>query len=179
MPVQIGAKAHSFSNPTGLLSDCHRRIEMFLSTLEAVASVIEQPPAEDTARALETVLQYFLQAAPKHVADEEESLFPRLRQHRSDLEAASALSELEQLEDEHRRAAALHASVERLGAQYLSSRGLSGQEVQSFREAVASLVSMYKRHISIEDDLVFPIADRMLSETDKSAIGREMADRRK
>ena len=44
MPVQIGAKAHSFSNPTGLLSDCHRRIEMFLSTLEAVASVIEQPP---------------------------------------------------------------------------------------------------------------------------------------
>ena len=61
----------------------------------------------------------------------------------------------------------------------ISSRGLSGQEVQSFREAVASLVSMYKRHISIEDDLVFPIADRMLSETDKSAIGREMADRRK
>jgi hemerythrin-like domain-containing protein len=106
-------------------------------------------------------------------------LFPRLRQFQNDPEAASALSELEQLEDEHRWAAALHASVERLGAQYLSSRGLSGQEVQSFREAVASLVSMYKRHISIEDDLVFPIADRMLSETDKSAIGREMADRRK
>jgi hypothetical protein len=28
MPVQIGAKAHTFSDPTGLLSDCHRRIEM-------------------------------------------------------------------------------------------------------------------------------------------------------
>jgi len=24
MPVQIGAKAHSFSDPTGLLYDCHR-----------------------------------------------------------------------------------------------------------------------------------------------------------
>jgi hypothetical protein len=30
MPVQIGAKTHNFSDPTGLLSDCHRRIEMFL-----------------------------------------------------------------------------------------------------------------------------------------------------
>ena len=43
MPVQIGAKAHPFSNPTGLLSDCHRRIEMFLGALEEVASVIDRP----------------------------------------------------------------------------------------------------------------------------------------
>lgn len=35
MPVQIGAKAHSFSDPTGLLSDCHRRIEMFLESLQS------------------------------------------------------------------------------------------------------------------------------------------------
>ena len=28
MPVQIGSKANDFSDPTGLMSDCHRRIEM-------------------------------------------------------------------------------------------------------------------------------------------------------
>jgi hypothetical protein len=38
MPVQIGAKAHSFSDPTGLLSDCHRRIEMFLGSLQTSGS---------------------------------------------------------------------------------------------------------------------------------------------
>ena len=48
MPVQIGAKTHNFTDPTGLLSDCHRRIEMFMGTLEAVAAVIDRPPAEDT-----------------------------------------------------------------------------------------------------------------------------------
>ncbi len=37
MPVQIGAQAHNFSDPTGLLSDCHRRIEMFLRTDEMAA----------------------------------------------------------------------------------------------------------------------------------------------
>ena len=36
MPVQIGAQTHTFSDPTGLLSDCHRRIEMFLRVLEGL-----------------------------------------------------------------------------------------------------------------------------------------------
>lgn len=48
MPVQIGAKAHSFSDPTGLLSDCHRRIEMFLGSLQRVAEVIELPLTKET-----------------------------------------------------------------------------------------------------------------------------------
>ncbi|PYV99204.1 MAG: hypothetical protein DMG89_08830 [Acidobacteria bacterium] len=82
MPVQIGAQAHNFSDPTGLLSDCHRRIEMFLRTLEGVASVIDRPLTEETRAALESALRYFREAAPKHTADEEESLFPRMRQKR-------------------------------------------------------------------------------------------------
>jgi len=101
MPVQIGATTHNFSDPTGLLSDCHRRIEMFLGTLMAVAEVIDRPPTEDTARALESALRYFAQAAPKHTADEEESLFPRLRQIRH-AEMQAAFSKLKELEEEHR-----------------------------------------------------------------------------
>jgi hypothetical protein len=50
MPVQIGAKTHNFTGPTGLLSDCHRRVEMFLGTLEAVADVIDRPATEETSR---------------------------------------------------------------------------------------------------------------------------------
>ena len=50
MPVQIGAKAHNFTDPTGLLSDCHRRVEMFLGALGAVAEVIDRPANEETTR---------------------------------------------------------------------------------------------------------------------------------
>src|ERR1035441_7973585 len=99
MPVQIGATAHNFSDPTGLLSDCHRRVEMFLGTLQSVARVIDLAPAEETSRGLESALRYFTQAAPKHTAAEEESLFPRLRQIH-DPEIESALSILKQLEDD-------------------------------------------------------------------------------
>ena len=177
MPVQIGAKAHNFTDPTGLLSDCHRRVEMFLGTLEAVARAIDSPPTGETRRALESALRYFEQAAPKHTADEEESLFPRMRQIQHP-EVQSALLRLEQLEEEHRWAAPLHARVARLGAQYLAAGSLSGPEVEEFRKAVASLASMYKEHIRFEDELVFPLAARMLSDADKSAIADEMAGRR-
>ncbi len=177
MPVQIGAKAHNFTDPTGLLSDCHRRVEMFLGSLEVVAQTIDNPATGETSRALESALRYFGQSAPKHTADEEESLFPRLRQIQHP-EVRSAFARLEQLEEEHRWAAPLHAEVKRLGAQYLSTGNLSSPEVEAFRKAVASLASMYKQHIRFEDELVFPLAARMLSDADKAAIADEMAGRR-
>jgi hemerythrin-like domain-containing protein len=177
MPVQIGANVHNFSNPTGLLSDCHRRIEMFLGSLEAVARTIDQPLTEETARALTAALRYFREAAPKHTADEEESLFPRLRRVRNP-EAQAALAQLEQLEKDHQWADAVHAEVDRLGQQYLSKSRLSPAEAEQFRTAVVQLGSMYRQHIRVEDDMIFPVADRVLSQTDRSSIAREMAKRR-
>jgi hemerythrin-like domain-containing protein len=178
MPVQIGAKAHNFTDPTGLLSDCHRRVEMFLGTLQAVARVIDLAPAEETRRALESALRYFTQAAPKHTADEEESLFPRLRRI-PDPEIESAFSKLEQLEQDHRWAAPLHANVERLGTQYLSTGSLSNSEVEEFRKDVAHLAAMYQQHIRVEESVVFPLAARILTNADKMAMAEEMAGRRK
>lgn len=177
MPVQIGAKVHNFTDPTGLLSDCHRRIEMFLGALEGVGEVIDQPPTEETRRSLESALRYFGQAAPKHTADEEESLFPRLRQVQ-DQEITAALSQMDRLEHEHSAAVPLHARVERLGVEYLASGKLNAAEVREFRESVASLAEMYQQHIRIEDEVVFPLAARVLPEQEKAAIAEEMARRR-
>ena len=154
MPVQIGAQAHNFSAPTGLLSDCHRRIEMFLRALEGVASVIDRPMTEETRAALESALRYFREAAPKHTADEEESLFPRLRQmHLPEVE--TAIERLELLEHDHALAGSLHAVVEELGQRYLATKSLEPTGVETFRKGIASLVSIYKQHINIEDELVF------------------------
>ncbi len=178
MPVQIGAVAHNFSDPTGLLSDCHRRIEMFLGSLDAIAKVIDSPLTDETRRALDSALRYFREAAPKHTADEEESLFPRLRQV-SHPDVQLALATLDELENDHRWAAPLHAEVEILGQRYLSEGSLSAREAEEFREAVAKLTSMYQQHISVEDDVVFPMAAQLLSRAERAAIADEMASRRK
>jgi hemerythrin-like domain-containing protein len=178
MPVQIGAKTHSFTDPTGLLSDCHRRIEMFLEALAAAGKVMDEPPSEETARALQSALVYFRQAAPKHTADEEESLFPRLR-GREEAELKSALSTLDRLEKDHETVSPLHAEVERLAEMYLEAGSLSASDRERFGTAVARLQDIYSEHIRVEDSTVFPLAARLLSDNDKSAIAQEMAARRK
>lgn len=177
MPVQIGAKTHDFSDPTGLLSDCHRRIEMFLASLQRVAEVIDSPLSSEARTALEAALRYFHEAAPRHTKDEEESLFPRLRRiHNQEIE--SALSALNALEDDHRRADALHAEVHALGLQCLEKGYLSLHETDRFRGVVSDLASIYKEHIQIEDNVIFPAAKRALSTAQKSSIANEMASRR-
>ena len=105
MPVTIGAKRESdFTDPMGMLSDCHRRIERFLEVLIAVTGEGRGAPLSDEQRtALETGLRYFREAAPKHTADEEESLFPRL-QRLGGPEAQALLARIEALREDHVRA---------------------------------------------------------------------------
>ena len=102
MPIQIGRPPdHNFSEPLGLLSDCHRRIEYFLGVL--IAATGRTPgglltPAQ--CAELEAALAYFATASPKHTADEEDSLFPRLRDTH-DPAAKRAITLVEQLERDH------------------------------------------------------------------------------
>lgn len=86
---------------------------MFLGALERIAPAIDRPLTEDIRPALESALRYFREAAPKHTADEEESLFPRMRQMQ-DLDIENAIQRLELLEHDHVLAGSLHAEVEEL-----------------------------------------------------------------
>ena len=178
MPVQIGTKTHSFADPTGLLSDCHRRIEMFLGSLQKVAEMIDRPLAEDARTALDASLRYFREAAPKHTADEEDSLFPRLRAAH-DTRVKRALETLDPLEQDHRRADSLHSEVDALGRRCLEHGSLPAEDAHRFLRDVSELASIYKEHIRIEDEMVFPLAGEILSQSEKAAIAAEMAARRK
>lgn len=177
MPVQIGTITHSFSDPTGLLSDCHRRVEMFMGALQAVAATVDRPLTDESRRSLDLALRYFREAAPKHTADEEESLFPRLRQMNNP-ELHASLAKLEKLENDHRWADPLHARVDEIGQKYLREGSLCRADSEEFRCAVEKLAAMYKRHIEVEDRDVFPVANRVLPKELKEAIAKEMASRR-
>jgi hemerythrin-like domain-containing protein len=100
-------------------------------------------------------------------------LFPRLRDvHGPDIQLA--LQELTQLENEQQLAKHLHADIEQLGRQYLSEGPLSSTEARDFASVVTRLRAMYRQHISVEEQLVFPIAARALTPSDQQTIGNEM-----
>jgi hemerythrin-like domain-containing protein len=178
MPIQIGRRPdHGFDEPLGLLSDCHRRIEHFLAVLLALVQHDSRGPLAGARRKdLEAALMYFAAAAPRHTADEEESLFPRLRESGDGL-VAEALATIDRLERDHAEAALRHAEVDRLGRVWLA-RVLEDQEIAALQSHLERLRTLYAAHIAVEDRELFPAAARVLSAEQIQAVGREMAARR-
>ena len=178
MPITIGAKRESdFTDPIGMLGDCHRRIERFLQVLVSLAKQNGGPLDDEQRTALVTTLRYFREAAPKHTADEEDSLFPRLRQT-GDAEAIALLARIESLEQEHECASKAHEEVDRLGQHWLDQHNLPLDEAARLSVLVQELAVLYRRHTEIEDREVFPVAAKVLSTADRASVGAEMASRR-
>lgn len=178
MPVAIGTAENTFTNPIGLLSDCHRRIERFLQALLTVATQVEGGHLDAQHRsALDAALKYFRQAAPRHTADEEEDLFPMLRQlARPGI--SKILADVDRLEGEHKTAEAWHREVEDISDRWLHQDHLPAQEAAHLKGLLTSLSDLYRSHIAMEEQEVFPVAQAELSASAKQAIGRHMASRR-
>lgn len=179
MVVNLGDKPLAdFTEPIEMLKDCHRRIEHFLAVLQKVEARFGAGELTDEARrALEASLNYFAHFAPRHTADEEQSLFPRLRCGGSD-QARVAMAELDRLERDHRRGEAGHALVDRLGRQWLAAGRIDEGSRTHLQEALEALVSMYSAHIRVEEQEVFVLASETLRPEQLRDIGEEMKRRR-
>jgi hemerythrin-like domain-containing protein len=178
MPLQIGQPLdHDFDEPLGLLTDCHRRIEYFLNVLVTLAKTARAPLTPEQWKEMEKALNYFSFSAPRHTADEEQSLFPRLRSM-DDPRAAQALECIQELEHDHELAAAHHQAVDRFGRRWLDHGFLSDADMRNLQDRLGELQSIYREHIAVEDGFLFPVAAELLSDDKLRDIGREMAARR-
>ena len=164
MPIGIGDKRESdFTDPIGMLGDCHRRIVRFLQVLVALATEQRGGTLSNEQRMLlSTSLRYFREAAPKHTADEEESLFPCLRRLDSP-ELDTVLARIDSLEQDHECADRSHAEVDRLGQLWLNDGQLSPADASQFEELVCQLETLYRHHIGMKDTQVFPYAGGVLT----------------
>ena len=176
MAIQIGAKPDSgFDDPIGMLKDCHRRIESFLGILCMIVGRAQGRSLTCEERdAVKAALQYFRTGGQRHTADEEESLFPRLRE--SD---AGSLEEIDRLEGDHREANDLHGSVERLYSTWIASSELTSTGALQLRSETERLKQLYSDHIHLEETIVFARAAQVLDSHAIAAIGTELRFRRK
>ena len=177
MAIQIGAKPDSgFDDPIGMLKDCHRRIEHFLNILCTVAERVgDRSLTEEEHSAVKAALQYFHTGGERHTLDEEESLFPRL----AGAAGAEDLKVIDRLENDHARASELHASVDWLYTSWITDGALERVDQQRLMSHTASLRQLYKTHIEIEENVIFPRAAEMLDNDALSAIGNEFNTRRR
>lgn len=154
--------------PADLLRGCHERIRRF----GALALRLGEPaPADDRAAAALAVRRYFCEALPLHVADEDESMAPRLRGAGAAVAAALARMSAEHgpIEEAVAAAAPLWAAL----AAAPEDRALLAAVVA----AGARLVPLLFRHIEAEEAELFP-ALAQLDEAAQAAMLAEMRGRR-
>lgn len=179
MAISIGSKPLAdFSEPIEMMEDCHRRIEHFLRVLQEAERLFGDKELNEDARlALKASLNYFADSAPRHTADEEQSLFPRMRCS-DDSSARAVMTDLDGLERDHRSCEALHTLVDREVRSWLEAGRIVGVQRQRLREALNALEKIYTAHIKFEEEQVFPVAARILRSEHLREIGEEMKERR-
>ncbi len=177
MAIHIGGKPDSgFDDPMGMLIDCHRRIERFLHVLCVVANrARNRALTDEEATAVQSALQYFHVGGLRHTADEEESLFPRLRAESN----TGNIEELDELESDHRSANNLHEAVKALYSAWIAAGWLSLEDEQRLRSNTELLKHLYEDHIQVEEKIVFPRAAEMLDSHAIAAMGQEFHARRR
>ena len=170
---RIGESTPGFDEPLGLLLACHRRIAERLDLLERLSGYVAMHGSDESAgAAARRVLDYFDRAAAHHHEDEEEDLFPMLRRARGRAGWDDRLPDaLDRLSREHPL----------LGAYWTELRPVlvtvtRGRRVREFR--CDDLIRAYRSHMALEEDMVFPLAGRLLTDTELQRLGSSMQRRR-
>lgn len=173
MAVQIGAPPESgFDNPIGMLVDCHRRIQHFLRILCVVVErAAGRQLTHEERSAIDAALNYFRIGGQRHTADEEESLFPRLHDR-------GEFSDLGSLRSDHQLADELHQKIEAAYRRWMSLGALDSTEHSCLSSMTARLEQIYRDHIRLEENVVFPRAVQTLDPGSILTMGEEFRQRR-
>jgi iron-sulfur cluster repair protein YtfE (RIC family) len=170
MLLSIGRRERA-AELVDLLLACHERIRTFSRLAREIAAAAAAPDAE-VGEACASCERYFAEALPLHVRDEEDSLAPRLRGRRAEVDRA--LSLMEQQHGSH--AAPLEALLGALRAVRASPRE------PALRERLASCAAELERdfaeHLELEESVLFPAVRELLSADERRTIESELRARR-
>ena len=157
-----------------ILHDCHEHILERLAKLEALGRELKgaaggPAPVLDERRlaVLCDVLTFLDTAVPLHSADEEQTLFPRLRET---LGPSGGHTPMDCMEEEHVQHAALLAGLK---------RAVVKRDAAATAGAALAVVLSYREHIGREEEVLFPWAHEVLGDpVVVEAMTQQMRQRR-
>lgn len=160
----------SFDQPTAMLHACHDKILQQCETLEKLAAHLATHGCDVQAQqAAQRVLRYFDTAGQFHHLDEENDLFPALRQAAGEKEPALN-SLLDHLLAQHVVMLAAWENVRQVLLQLV--RGENTELMTSV------FTTCYRDHIAREERELLPFATRWLTVEQQQQLGQRMAARR-
>ena len=157
-----------------MLERCHGKLQLRLDELtDAARSLGDDRTNRDALATAVATVAFLLRTAPRHEADEEESLFPRLAALGTD----GIKSVLDQLATQHRAQGQLHGQLERLAGGWTQQTELGEHDARLLAKLAAELRTAYAEHIALEDAHLLPAA-RSLPTAELAEIADEMHARR-
>ncbi len=179
--IEFRSPGAGFDEPVEMWLACHERVLRFCNLLERLRLHVAQHGADAEAlQSATSIRRYFNEAAPRHHADEEADLFPRLLRWLAEPPAVVSPDDetrtraaIDALMAEHRSNEVLWSSLDAVLEQI--ERGVAAQldagQVEKFGRT-------YRHHIEVEEGVVMPAMKRAFSAADWKAIGSAMAQRR-
>jgi hemerythrin-like domain-containing protein len=157
-----------------VLDACHRDTVMRLDELDAlVAGLADAAPDAAARAAAARIVQFFNTTSRQHHEDEERHVFAELLSRGSD-EVVQAVQRLRQdhgwLQEDWLE---LEPQLDALAS------GQSWVDRDILREGVEIFVALSRDHVALEESLIYPQARALIGGTERRAMGREMAARRR
>ncbi len=173
---EIGtSEAAALEGPVALLLGCHQRIRHFTGMAVRLAENPEAPAAEVCAAA-EAIAVFFMTALPLHEADEDESIFTRL--HRAAPAGDVVAKAVETMVNQHRAIDELLQSIIPLW-QAVESQTVEPIELAPELKRLTNRLRLHlAAHLAMEEDVIFPALEKLLSAGERQAIEKEMHARR-
>lgn len=136
----------------------HAVLEAAILSLEWLAERLatRAAPGPEERRAAAAVLECFDRTAPEHHRDEERRLFPDLRASAASAGRPELAATLYELEMEHERMERFFRESIRPALQAIAA----GERFPLGREDVAHLAWVYRRHTSMEAQVLEPLGGR-------------------
>ena len=155
-----------------LLGECHQRIRRFVDLARQVASR-EDAPLDQVAQACADVERYFVEALPLHVADEEESIEPRLRGLSPSVDHA-----LDAMTHQHQEHASNLEALLRATAKVRCEPHDERARGELATAAIALEIE-FEKHLALEENTIFPAIRELLPPEAQESIIVELRQRRR
>jgi iron-sulfur cluster repair protein YtfE (RIC family) len=171
MLVNIGAKRSS-DDLRELLLDCHKKIRTFAALAVTLAEREDVTP-DEVREACERCARYFTEALPLHVADEDESIVPRMKEGTD----ATVREALLTMTDEHtRHRPMLSALLTALAA--MRERGSTAETRAALSEIAPAIQREFEAHLHREETVIFAALPTALTAQAQREIIAELRARR-
>lgn len=162
--------------PVEMLQDCHARIRHFLQLGRTLADA-QGAPESEIADAASAVYRYFRRALPLHEADENQTLFPRLRNALplGGLAREAAETMVKQ-----------HKAIDELVAELLEPCDTLRHHPERLpilasrlQDVTGALARVFEAHLRMEETVVFPAIRDSLTDEQLQEMSHEMQQRRR